>query len=374
MKKSLSFAAAMLCGALAFSQAACASSASDKFFIGGTGPLTGNVLYGVPVKKGAELAIEQINAQGGLNGIKFQFEMLDDEAAADKAKTGYNTLYSKGMQASIGSVTTASCIAFAAEAEVDNMFFITPSASSPKAIEASNAYRICFGDPDQGDYAYDYLKDKYTKIGVIYQSDDTYSSGVFKKFKENVDANPAIALTEASYTSSTKTNFSSQITQLKAAGAEAVFLSMYVEQAYLIVKEAKAQSFKPAFLGTDGLDGLASFAAESGEEDLVKGIKYITPFDVTSTDSTISAFVAAYKAKYNEVPDQFAADGYDAVMVIYNAMKTANVTDVDIKPSDLCAKITEVLQGGMSYKGATGTMTWNKNGEPVKTALIYEIK
>ena len=341
------------------------------FFIGATGPLTGTAAsYGISVNKGAKLAIKEINEAGGLNAVKFKFEMLDDGATSAQASTGYDTLYSKGMQASIGSVTTDSCLAFGARAEADNMFFITPSASASKVIKPSNGYRICFSDPDQGDLAANNFTDKkYTKIGVVYQSDDTYSSGVYTQFATHFTS---AVLTTQSFTSSNKTNFSMQVTALKAAGVEAIFLPMYYQEAYLIIQEASKQGLTAKYLGSDGLDGLATYAKDNAA--LVAGVEYITPFDVTSTDSVVSKFVTDFKAEYNSAPDQFAADGYDAVMVVIKAMKAADCKDATISASNLCNVITGVLQNGsFSYKGATGTMTWNAGGAPQKAATIVTI-
>jgi len=346
------------------------AKSNTEFFIGATGPLTGTAAsYGISVNNGAKLAIKEINAAGGLNSVKFKFEMLDDANVGASAGTGYDTLYSKGMQASIGSVTTEPCKVFRDRAIDDNMFFITPSASAAEVISPSNGYRICFSDPDQGDKAAKYLKDAgYTKFGVVYQSDDTYSKGVYTQFATHFTTE----LTAESFTSSNKITFPTQVTALKNAGVEVVFLPVYYQEAYLIIQEAAKQGLSVKYLGSDGLDGLAGYAKENAS--LFKGVKYITPFDITSKDTVVSKFVTDFKAEFSSDPDQFAADGYDAIMVIYQAMKTADCKDATISASDLCNVITGVIQNGsFSYKGATGTMTWDANGAPQKSIAIVEI-
>ncbi len=343
----------------------------DTFLIGATGPLSGEAAsYGTSVQKGAQLAVEEINAAGGLNGINFAFEMIDDEASADKVTAAYDTLMAKGMVVSTGSVTSGACAQFASLSKDDNVFFMTPSASAEGCIAESNAYRICFGDPDQGYLAAEELvKAGYTNIGAIYRSDDSYSSGIFAAFEAKM-AELGKSFTAKSFTESTSSNFTQQITDLKAQGCDVVFLPIYYQPAWLIIQEANNLGFDVDFFGCDGLDGIYDY---SGKSDLVKGVKYLTPFDVNSTDATVSAFVAAYKAKYNEDPDQFAADGYDAVMVIYQAMKAAGVDTLDITASDLCDKITAVINGDFTFVGATGTITWAETGAPTKSPIVITI-
>ena len=343
----------------------------DTFVIGATGPLSGdNASYGTSVQKGAALAIEEINAAGGLNGIKFSLEMIDDEAKPDKVTAAYDTLIEKGMKVSIGSVTSGACAQFASLSKEDNIFFMTPSASAEGCIANTNGYRICFGDPDQGYLAAEELvKAGYTNIGVIYMSDDSYSSGIFEAFKSKM-AELEKTFTEKSFTESTKTNFTQQITDLKAQGCDVVFLPIYYQPAWLIIQEADKLSYDVDFFGCDGLDGIYDYSEKS---ELVKGVKYLTPFDVNSTDTQVSDFVKAYEAKYNEKPDQFAADGYDAVMVIYKAMKAAGVDSLDITASDLCDKIRAVLNGDFKFEGATGDITWAETGAPTKSPIVITI-
>ncbi len=349
-----------------------AGNTNKTYFIGATGPLTGGASsYGISVNRGAQLAIEEINAAGGLNGVKFSYEMINDEHDASKVTSAYDTLKSKGMQVSIGSVTSAPCLQFASLSLDDNLFFITPSSSAADVIEGDNAYRICFGDPDQGHIVADTLAEEYSNIGVIYNSDDAYSSGIYEAFSEKMGGLNR-TFTATSFTDSTKAVFTTQLQTLKDAGCEVIFLPIYYQEAFLIIKEAKSMNYTVNFFGCDGLDGIVGYAGD--EASILTGVKYFTPFDAASEDEVASSFVEAYKAKYNgETPDQFAADGYDAVMVIYEAMKKAGVNDVNISASDLCDKITDVLNGDFTFEGATGTMTWDESGAPTKDPIIVTI-
>lgn len=337
---------------------------NTEYFIGTTGPLTGdNASYGNSVKNGAQLAVDEINAAGGLNGVKFKFDMKDDKATVADATTGYNALLEAGMQISLGSVTTDSCDAFGALAVEDNLFFITPSASAAKVIDGrDNGFRVCFGDPDQGTLGADYLAKNYKNIGVIYNTSDTYSMGIFEAFKAQMAANNA-SFKEATFDTENNKDFSTQIEQLK--DCDVIFLPMYYQEGSLICKAATAKGCMADLIGTDGFDGIADLI---DEKTVTNKVMYITPFDVESTDATVSSFVAAYKAKYNATPDQFAADGYDAVYAIYNAMKAAGVDDVTINPSDLCEMVkTAITASDFSLTGATGTMTWDATGACQKT-------
>ena len=356
--------------------AACGNKNDGTYVIGATGPLTGSAAsYGISVKNGAELAVEEINALD--SDIKFTFYMEDDEADASKVTTAYANLLSKGMVASIGSVTSGACITFAEESLKDNLFFITPSASADDAIANSNGYRICFGDPDQGMYAAKALAAEYTKIGVIYNTDDAYSTGLLAGFEAEMKAEgKAAAYVAKSFSDNTKTNFEGQVGDLKAAGCDVIFLPIYYQEASLIIAEAKKQSFTVDFYGCDGMDGIVKHNANDAElSAAIKGLRYLAPIDVNSEDENIKSFVEAYKAKYNgETPDQFAADAYDAVYVIYYAMIEAEINDTTIEPSELCDALTAVLQGGFEYKGVTGTMTWDAKGAAVKQPVTVEIK
>ncbi len=341
---------------------------NTEYFIGGTGPLTGDASsYGISVQNGANIAIEEINEAGGLNGVNFKFDIKDDQAAADKASTAYDQLFEAGMQIAIGSVTSGSCEAFATKAASDNLFFMTPSASAEICIQAPNAFRVCFGDPDQGVLAAQELTANYETIGAIYDESDTYSAGIYEAFEAEM-ANIGREYTVKTFNAENNKDFSTQVEALK--DCDVIFLPIYYTEAGLIAKACVAKGSDAVLFGCDGLDGVAGQI----DETVTNQIKYITPFDVNSEDEVVSAFVAAYEAKYGVKPDQFAADGYDAVMAIYEAMKAAGVNDVTIAPDALCEAVTAAITAeGFTYTGATGTMSWNASGAATKVPVIIEL-
>lgn len=374
MKKTLSLVLVLVMALLALAgcggegEVAGYTANNTEYFIGGTGPLTGDASsYGISVQNGANIAIEEINAAGGLNGVSFKFDIKDDQAAADKASTAYDQLFEAGMQIAIGSVTSGSCEAFATKAASDSLFFMTPSASAEICIQAPNAFRVCFGDPDQGVLAAQELTANYEKIGAIYDESDTYSAGIYEAFEAEM-ANLGAEYTVKTFNAENNKDFSTQVEALK--DCDVIFLPIYYTEAGLIAKACVAKGSDAVLFGCDGLDGVAGQI----DETVTNTIKYITPFDVNSDDATVSAFVTAYEAKYGSKPDQFAADGYDAVMAIYEAMKAAGVNDVTITPEALCEAVTAAITAeGFTYTGATGTMSWDASGAATKVPVIIEL-
>ncbi len=342
---------------------------NTEFFIGATGPLTGDASsYGISVQQGAQLAIDEINENGGLNGVTFKFDMKDDKATTADAATGYDALYEAGMNISIGSVTSASCDSFASKADEDNLFLITPSASAANVIEGrKSAFRVCFGDPDQGVLAARELAEKFANIGVIYDSSDPYSTGIYEAFQGEMKALEKEYIVKT-FDAENKKDFSTQVEALK--DCDVIFLPIYYTEAGLIAKAVVAKGSKALIFGCDGLDGIAGQI----DETVTNPIQYITPFDVNSEEENVKAFVASYKAKYNVAPDQFAADGYDAVMTIFKAMEKAGVEDPTITPSELTEKIIPVITSeDFELEGVTGTMTWDESGACTKAPQIVKL-
>ena len=382
MKKFMKVAALVLVATLLVSCfAACGTKTDDKkddgktnatgeILIGATGPLTGDASsYGISVKNGAEIAIEEINAAGGLNGITFKFEMKDDKATAADAATAYDALMDAGMQVSLGSVTSGSCEAFAGAAEEDNLFFITPSASAANVITyGTNSFRVCFGDPDQGILAAQKLAAKYEKIGCIYDTSDPYSTGIYKAFEgEMKNLNKTFDV--RTFDADNKKDFSAQVDAFK--DCDVIFLPIYYTEAGLIANACASKGVDAVIFGCDGLDGIA----DQIDKAVVKNeISYITPFDVNSKDEKVSAFVSKYEEKHGEKPDQFAADAYDAVYAIFEGMKAAGINDADISASDLSDALQKAITAeGFVLKGLTGEMTWDTTGACTKVPVIVEL-
>lgn len=342
---------------------------NTTYVIGLTGPLTGDASqYGISVQRGAQIAVDEINAAGGLNGVSFSLNMKDDKATAADASTGYDALYEEGMQVSLCSVTSGSAESFASRADEDGVFSLTPSGSSDKVINASKyAFRVCFGDPDQGTLAADELAKEFANIGAIYDNSDPYSQGIYEAFKAEM-AKLGKEYKEQTFDAENKRDFSTQAEALK--DCDVIFLPIYYTEAGLIAKACAAKGCKAELFGCDGLDGVK----EQIDSSVTAKIKYITPFDASSTDEKVKSFVDTFKTKYDSTPDQFAADGYDAVYIIYEAMKTAGVNNVKVDPQVLGdALIATVTADSFSYSGLTGVMTWEESGACNKEPVIVEL-
>ena len=332
--------------------------------IGMSGPLTGPAAqYGIAVKAGMEIAIEEINALGG---IQFAFKSEDDEADGEKALNAYNTLKDwdgEGLDILAGAVTTDSCNAIAPETVTDQIFMITPSGSATSiAMAGPNVFQMCFTDPNQGASAAELMKNKWpdAKIGVIYDSSDPYSTDIYDGFVDAADTYGLNIVCKTSFTKDSNTDLSTQVTQCKDAGADLVFLPFYYTEASRVLNAANDMGYKPKFFGCDGMDGI--LAVENFDLTLAEGLVLMTPFDANSSDPKTQSFVAKFKDKMNgQIPNQFAADGYDTIYAIYQALTAAGL-DGTASRADICAALTQQFNS-MSFDGLTGVdMKWDENG------------
>lgn len=342
--------------------------------IGSTGPLTGGAsIYGTAVKQGAEIAVAEINEADP--DFQIEFKMEDDEADGEKAVNAYNKLKDWGVQVLMGTVTTGSCIAVSAQTYEDRIFELTPSASSADVTAGKdNVFQVCFTDPNQGIKAADYIAENFAgqKIGVIYNNSDPYSTGIYNSFKSETESKGGEIVAAETYPDDTNADYSAQLTSLKSQGAEIVFLPIYYTPASVIMKQAKDMNYAPVFFGVDGMDGILDM--EGFDTALAEGVMLMTPFNPWSTDEAVASFVEKYKEAYNEVPNQFAADGYDGIYAIYNAFKAAELT-ADQSNEEICDALIGQFTGGFSYDGLTGAaMTWNDKGEVNKTPVVCVIQ
>ncbi len=349
------------------------TGSNGVFKIGSIGPITGGAaVYGQAVKNGVQLAVDEINKAGGVNGVKFELNFQDDEHDAEKAVNAYNTLKDWGMQTLLGTVTSTPCIAVATEAEADNMFLLTPSGSAVECITAPNAFRVCFSDPDQGLKSAEYIGEHKiaSKVAVIYDSSDVYSSGIYEKFAMEAKNQGIEIVAAEAFTADSRTDFSVQLQKAKDSGAELVFLPIYYAEAALILTQANAMGYDPMFFGCDGLDGI--LAVDNFDLSLAEDVMLLTPFAADAQDELTQNFVNAFKNAYNEIPNQFAADGYDGVYAIKAAMEKAGVTP-DMSASDICEAL-KVSMTEIEIDGVTGeNMTWSVDGEPNKAPKAVKI-
>ena len=345
---------------------ASSEASSDKVFkIGGIGPVTGAAaVYGLAVKNGAQTAVDEINADGGINGYQIEFNFQGDEHDAEKSVNAYNTLKDWGMQVLMGTVTSAPCVAVADKTNADNMFQITPSGSSVECAQNPNVFRVCFSDPDQGAASATYIAENKLaeKIAVIYDSSDVYSSGIYEKFAAEA-ANQGLEIVDAeAFTADSNKDFSTQLQKAKDAGADLVFLPIYYTEASLILKQADTMGYAPKFFGCDGMDGILQ--VENFDTKLAEGLMLLTPFAADAQDELTQKFVTSYKENYGETPIQFAADAYDAIYAIKAAMEEADITP-ETSVSDTCDKMKEAMLK-IKVNGLTGEdMTWTEDDLPV---------
>ena len=350
--------------------------AGGTFKLGGIGPLTGGAaIYGNAAMNGAQIAVDEINALGG--SVQFDFRPEDDQHVAETSVNAYNTLMDWGMQILIGTVTTGPCIAVSAECYNDRVFALTPSASSPDVIEGKdNMYQICFSDPNQGTGSADYIIENMpgAKVAVIYRNDDAYSQGIRDTFKAEVDSVGGIEIVyEGTFNEATQTNFSVQLTAAQAADANVIFLPIYYDPASVILAQADQMGYAPTFFGVDGMDGILS--VDGFDPALAEGVMLLTPFSADAADERTQAFVAEYQSRYGDIPNQFAADGYDCVYAIYEAVTSAGLT-ADMATEDICeALIAAFTADGFSVDGLTGSgMTWEPTGEVSKAPMAVVIE
>lgn len=344
------------------------AASSDTFKIGGIGPTTGDAAaYGAAVQNGIQLAVDEINEAGGINGKQIEFKFEDDQSDSEKSVNAYNTLKDWGMQMLVGTVTSTPCTAVVKETHNDNMFQLTPSATAVESIQYDNAFRICFSDPNQGKASADYIADNKlaTKVAVIYNSSDVYSTGIYQKFTEEAQAKNLEIVAAEAFTADSKTDFSVQIQKAKDSGADLVFLPIYYQEASLILTQANKMGYKPTFFGCDGLDGL--LAVEGFDTELAEGVMLLTPFTADAEDEKTQTFVKDYEEAFDITPIQFAADAYDCIYAIKEAAEKAEVTP-DMSVSDICdamkTSMTEITIDGLTGSG----ITWESDGEPSKEA------
>ena len=367
--------AMLLAMAMVFSLMACGSkdkaggSDGDTIRLGGVGPLTGGYAnYGLSVQHGAELAAKEINAAGGVNGKMLEVQFQDSQGDPESAVAAYGKLMDWGMNVSLGAVLSGETASVVAAAKADDMFIMETTGSTDKCIDGNdNAFRVCFYDSYQGTAAADYLKDKAlaTEVGVFYQSDNDYSAGLYNAFAAQCQKVGVTIKETQTFTTATNTDFSTQVNALVASGVKVVFIPIYAEEASTFLTQAKGKFGSDVyFFGADGLDGILGKVSQ--DVTIADNVLMMTPFAADSAEPKVQAFVKAYQDAYNATPDQFAADGYDAVYAVKAAIEAAKGST---SGTDLAAVMTS-----LTVEGVTGTMTWSADGNTNKaaSAILYK--
>lgn len=383
MKKK--FMCVFMAAVMVFTMAACGSTDSGSedsgsesggvqtFKLGSIGPKTGDAaIYGQAVLNGAELAVEEINASD--SQIKFEFQGQDDEADGEKSVNAYNTLMDWGMQVLVGPTTTGASLSVSEVCNSDRTFMLTPSASAKDVTAGKDCvYQVCFTDPNQGIASADYMAEKMpdAKIAIIYRNDDAYSQGIRDAFVAEADAKGLTVVYQGTFTADTASDFSVQLAAAKSAGADLIFLPIYYQPSSIIFRQAKEMGYAPTFFGVDGMDGILTMPGF--DASLAEGVMLLTPFSTTVEDEKTQSFVKAYSEKYGMEPNQFAADAYDGVYIVKEALEAAGCTD-DMTAAEICEKLVEVMPS-ITFTGLTGKdMTWDSEGAVSKAPVAYIIE
>ena len=365
--------AMVLALSLALSMCAFASAEdAPTIKIGVIGPMTGPAaVYGLAVGRAAQIAADEINANPD-SVLHIVVDVQDDEHDPEKGINAYNAVLDNGAQMILGTVTTAPCIAVAAQAAQERVFMLTPSASSTDVTaDKDNVYQVCFTDPAQGTASAQYIAQNSlgTKIAIIYNNADVYSTGIYQTFVDEAAVQGLEIVSTTTFNDDT-TDFSVQVTEAKNAGADIVFLPIYYTPASQILTAASNLDFAPIFFGVDGMDGV--LGVEGFDTALAEGVMLLTPFSADAEDELTVNFVSKYQELYNEIPNQFAADAYDGIYALYEASVKAGVSG-DTSFEDACELLISVFPT-LEISGLTGTMTWSANGEVSKTPTAVVIK
>ena len=351
----------------------CASALADTVKIGVIGPMTGGAaVYGNAVARGAQIAVDEINANPD-NTLKLALDVQDDEHDPEKAINAYAAVLDNGAQMILGTVTTGPCLSVSAVAYEERIFMLTPSASATGVTEGKdNVFQVCFTDPGQGLAAADKITQMKpdAKVGIIFNNSDAYSTGIKDAFVAQAAVNNLQVVATTSFSSDATVDFSVQIAECKDAGADLVFLPIYYTPASMILAQSKAIAYAPTFFGVDGMDGI--LALEGFDKSLAEGVMLLTPFAASSTEENTQKFVKAYVEAYGEEPNQFAADAYDGVYALYQACINAGI-DADTAAEDACEMLIEQFPT-LQIDGLTGKLSWAATGEVTKDPTVYVIK
>lgn len=371
MKKRSIVSLALAAALMIVPMAGCTKSEGngDTVKIGGLAPLTGEVSqYGKAVDNAVKLAVKAINEKGGiLGGKKIDYICYDEKGDANEAINAYNKLaQTDKVVALVGDVTSKPCKAVAQKATADNMPMITPSGTAADITEVGeNVFRACFIDPYQGELMANYASKKLNArtAAILYDNGDTYSTGVADAF-EAAAKELGITVTNKEGYQTGSTDFNSQLTKIKASNPDVLMVPVYYSDVALIAVQAKAQGIVSTLLGVDGWDGVLE-KIDASNVDAVADSYFCSQYSATSTDEDLQAFLKLYKETYKMDANMFAVLGYDAMMIMADAIDRAGSTDSD--------KIIEALKS-TDYKGLTGTTTFDEKRNPVREAIITNCK
>ena len=341
----------------------CSKKTSDTIKIGGIFPLSGSVaVYGTECRNGVEMAINEINAAGGVNGKMLELIAEDDEGSPEKSVNAYKKLVTKdNCSIIIGSLTSGCTAAISSLAQAQKVLLIAPAATQTDITEAGDyVFRACFIDPFQGTVGGKFaLEDLGAKnAAVLYDVQNDYSIGLYENFKIAFEQGGGKVVAAESYSTGDK-DFNAQLTKIKTTNPDVVYLPDYYGTVALIAKQLRAQGINAPIVGADGWDGIIDNAGD----EVLNGF-YSNHYAADSTDGKVVTFVNSYKGKYGSTPVSFAALGYDCVYLLKDAMGTA-------KSADSTTLKDQLMKTNGAY--VTGNLTFDAKRNPVKSAVMLEI-
>lgn len=345
-----------------------AAPTGDTIKIGGLAPLTGDVSqYGIAVNNAVLMAVEKINAGGGVLGKQIEYICEDEKGDPNEAVNAYNKLVSNDeVVAIVGDVTTKPTRAVAQRSADDNLPMITASATGEEVTQVgTNMYRVCFIDPYQGKLMANYASQKLSAktAAIIYDNGDPYSTGIADAFEAAAkELGMEVVAKEGYQTGST--DFNSQLAKVKAAAPDVLLLPVYYNDVALIADQARANGIESKLLGADGWDGVLG-KIDPSKTDVLKDAYFCSQYSAESTDPDLQAFLADYKTKYNTEANMFAVLGYDAMNILADSINRAGSVDSQA--------IIDAMKD-TNYKGLTGTTTFDENRNPVRSAVILTIE
>ena len=335
--------------------------------IGGMAPLTGALaIYGVTTTNGAELAVKEINENGGVLGKKIEYVMLDTKGDSTEAVMAYNKLVDEKVAGIIGEVTSKPTLAVAEVAVQDNMPLITPTGTQVDITEVGpNIFRVCFTNPYQGKVLAITSKERLgaNTVAVMLNNSSDYSDGIAKAFIEESEKLGMKVMGVEGYADGDK-DFRPQLTKLAAMNPDAILIPEYYEQAALIATQAREVGVKSIFAGSDGWDGIAKTLDQSAYA-AIENSYFTNHFSMEDQSEKIQNFLKDYREAYKEDPSAFSALGYDAVYMMKSAIEKAGGTDKQ--------KIVDALKG-IEYDGVTGYLTFDDHNNPIKAVTVLKIE
>ena len=341
-------------------------SETETIKIGGLAPLTGSLaIYGVTTTNGANLAIDEINKNGGILGKKVEYITLDTKGDSTEAVMAYNKLIDRGVSAIIGEITSKPSLAVAEIAAQDNMPMITPTGTQVDITEAGpSIFRVCFTNPYQGKVLAVLAKERLNAdtAAIMINNSSDYSDGIAKAFIEQADILGIKITAKEGYADGDK-DFRAQLTKIAAEQPDVLLVPEYYEQASLIATQAREVGVKAVFIGSDGWDGITK-TLDSSSYNAIENSYFTNHFSMQDTAPKIQNFLKSYKDTYNEDPSAFSALGYDAVYMVKKAVENAGSTDKEA--------VVDALKN-IEYDGITGYLTFDEHNNPVKAVTILKI-